>query len=152
MLRFDRTLAMLLQHLGRHHLPLSSSLSVTHTHTRTHSDTHITWILSYGCLSCSNYMMCGNCQSLKRALQTHFKGSGARPRTQLTRSTEPRWAGGPRAPLPIVLIFTLISEYAVGGVWGDGLDTCGKAGCAVCSLGRKSDTAELTLEAQGHRC
>lgn len=77
----------------------------------------VTWIFSYGRLSCSNYMMCGNCQSLKRALQTHFKGSRARPRTQLTRSTEPRWAGGPRAPLPIVLIFTLISEYEVGGGW-----------------------------------
>lgn len=109
----------------------SFPLRLRHTHTHPHTlprctltrpwRTHtVTWILSYGCLSCSNYMMCGNCQSLKRALQTHFKGSGARPRTQLTRSTEPRWAGGPRAPLPIVLIFTLISEYVVGGWVGRG--------------------------------
>lgn len=144
---------LLLLHLGRHRR--HQTFSHTHIHTLTHGTT---WVPSYGCLSCSNYMMCGNCQSLKRALQTHFKGSGARPRTQLTRSTEPRWAGGPRAPLPIVLIFTLISEYAVGmgggggGGGGGGVDwTPAEKRCAR-RVERTWHGGANTGEAQGHGC
>lgn len=53
-----------------------------------------------------------------------------RPWTQLTRSTKPTWA-----PLPIVLIFTLISERAVGGWGGSNGGTPVEALGALCAAG-----------------
>lgn len=136
------------------HLSLSIYISlhrsITQTVTFAYSSS-LALVLSYGCLSCSNYMMCSNCQSLKRTLQTYFKGREARPRTQLTRSTEPRWAGGPRAPLPIVLVFTLISECAMGRWEGEG-----KGRTPACKqredVAVESDVVEPTVAGKGHWC
>lgn len=77
-----------------------NSRKCTHTHTLSQKKQ---WVFSYGCLSHSNYMMCGNCRSFMHPLQTYFKEIWTHPEPQLASTAQAPEKQHGRRNDPIVL-------------------------------------------------
>lgn len=89
-----------------------NSRKCKHTQTHTHSRSQRKqWVLSYGCLSHSNYMMCCNCRSFMHPLQTYFKEIRTHPEPQLASTAQAPEKQHGRRNDPIVL--HLPSQYSL---------------------------------------